>query len=211
VSDLVTIIRAIVQDELKSLCLGDIGVVTSTFPHEEGDDHNYECSVRLREGELELRRVPMATPHVGMVSAPEAGDLVLISYLGGDPNRPIVVGRLHSDKRHPPVHAAGEWRVESPLGGDTSIAIDRDAAVVITAGDTTVSVHPSGNIELASPTDVSVKVDGNVSLTCTDCKIRASGNIELGSGGAGVITTQSHKCYYTGAPLVGSLTVKAKG
>lgn len=210
-SDLVTIIRAIVQDELKSLCLGDIGVVTSSFPHKAGDDHNYECSLRLREGELELRRVPVATPHVGMVSAPEVGDLVLVSYVGGDPNRPIVVGRLYSDKRNPPEHAPGEWRVESPLKAKTAIAINRDAAVEITAGDTHVTVHPDGNIELASPADLSVKVDGNVSLTCSDCTINTSGNIDLGSDGGGIITTKSHKCYYSGAPLVGSLTVKAKG
>ncbi len=210
-SDLVTIIRAIVQDELKSLCLGDLGVVTSVFPHQAGDDHNYECSVRLREREFELRRVPITTPHVGMVSTPEVGDLVLISYVGGDANRPVVVGRLYSDQKNPPEHAAGEWRVESPLAGETSLAINRDAAIEIKAGDTSITVHRSGNVEVATPADLTLKADGKVDLTCKDCTIKATGNIELGNGGAGVITTQSHKCYYTGAPLIGSLTVKAKG
>ena len=53
--------------------------------------------------------------------------------------------------------------------------------------------------------------DGNVELSCADAKIKASGNIDLGEGGHGVITTGSHKCYITGKPLVGSATVKAKG
>ncbi len=210
-SDLVDIIRAIVRDELKALRLGELAVVTSVFPHEEDDAHNYECTVRLRESELELRRVPMATPHVGMVSAPQVGDLVLLTYVGGDPNRPIVIGRLYSDEANPPVHAGDEWRVESPLAGKSSIAIDAEQSVVITAGDTVVTVRESDAIEVKGPADLSIEVDGNVQLKCADCVVDASGNIELGAGGGGVITTMSHKCYFTGAPLIGSETVKAKG
>lgn len=210
-TDLVTIIRAIVRDELKSLRLGDLGVVTSSFPHADGDEHNHECNVRLRDSEVELRKVPIATPHLGMVSAPQAGDLVLVSYVGGDPNRPIVVGRLYSADNNPPVHAADEWRVESPLTGEASIAIDKDASVIITAGDTIVTVKKSDSVELKTPKDLKIECDGNVAIKCKDAKIDASGNIDLGTGGAGVITTQSHKCYFTGAALIGSQTVKAKG
>lgn len=210
-SDLVTIIRAIVRDELKALRLGDIGVVTSNFPHADGDEHNHECNVRLREGELELRHVPIATPHLGMVSAPKVGDLVLVSYVGGDANRPIVVGRLYSADNNPPVHEADEWRVESPLTGKTSIAIDKDQSVVVTAGETIVTVKQGDSVEIKSPKDLKVEVDGNVDIKCKDAKIDASGNIDLGTGGGGVITDKTHKCYFTGAPLVGSPTVKAKG
>ena len=38
----------------------------------------------------------------------------------------------------------------------------------------------------------------------------ASGNVDLGKDGAGVITEKSHKCYFTGKALVPSGTVKAK-
>lgn len=210
-SDLVTILRAIVREELRSLRLGDIGVVVSAFPHADGDAHNYECSVKLREGGLELRRVPMATPHIGMVSAPNVGDLVLLSYVGGDPNRPIVVGRLYSDKENPPVHEKDELRMESPLGGKTSIAIDKDQSVVVKAGDTMVTVKQSDVIEIKGPKDLKIEIDGNAQIKCADCTIDASGSIDLGKGGGGVITDKSHKCYFTGAALVGSQSVKAKG
>ncbi len=56
-----------------------------------------------------------------------------------------------------------------------------------------------------------MEIKGNVNLKCADCKIDASGKIELGSGGTGVITEASHKCYFTGAPLVSSKNVTAKG
>ncbi|MFE8599101.1 phage baseplate assembly protein V [Archangium violaceum] len=210
-SDLVTIIRAIIREELKSLRLGDVGVVTSAFPHAEGDAHNHECNVKLREGELELRNVPIATSHIGMVSAPNPGDLVLISYVNGDPQRPIVVGRLYSDERNPPVHAADEWRVESPLQGKTSLAIDKDQSVVVTAGKTILTLKQDDVVSIQGPSDLKIEVDGNVQVKCADCTVDASGNIDLGTGGGGVITDKTHKCYFTGAPLVGSTTVKAKG
>ena len=210
-SDLVTIIRAIIREELKTLRLGDVGVVTSAFPHAEGDAHNHECNVKLREGEVELRKVPIATPHLGMVSAPKPGDLVLISYVAGDPNRPIVVGRLYSDERNPPIHEENEWRVESPLKGKTSIAIDKEESVVVKAGETVVTVKKDDVVSIKGPKDLKVEVDGNVQLKCADCTVDASGNIDLGTGGGRVITDKTHKCYFTGAPLVGSKSVKAKG
>jgi phage baseplate assembly protein gpV len=211
-SDAAAAIRAIVRDELAALRLPDLAVVTSVFAHSGDDDgHNHECNVQLREGSLELRKVPIATPHVGMVSAPQVGDLVLLAYVGGDPNRAVVVGRLYSEKANPPKHEENEWRVESPLAGASSIAIDKDESVVVTAGKTIVTVKKDGAIEVAGEADLKIEVKGKVQLKCTDCKIDASGNIDLGDGGAGVITEASHKCYFTGKALVPSKTVKAKG
>lgn len=210
-SDPVSIIRAIVRDELLALRQPEIAVVTSAFPHAEGDANNFECSVKLREGELELRKVPMATPHIGMASAPQPGELVLLNYVNGDPNRPIVVGRLYSEKANPPPHEAKEWRLAAPFGGTTSIAVDKDESVVVIAGKTVVTVKKDGNIEVKGEADLKIEVKGNIAVKCADAKVDASGNIDLGNGGSGVITEQSHKCYFTGKPLVPSKTVKAKG
>lgn len=206
-----SILRAVVRDELRSLRLGDLAVVTAIAPHSgDGDPNNHQCDVKLREGDLELKKVPIATPHVGMVSPPAVGDLVLLTYVGGDPNRAVVVGRLYTDEARPPVHEETEWVVESPPGG-TSIAIRKDGSAVVKAGKTVLTLEKDGAVSLQGEADLKVEVKGNVQLKCGDCKVDASGNVELGSGGSGVITEQSHKCYFTGAPLVGSKTVKAKG
>lgn len=210
-SDLMHILRAVVREELKALRLGDIAVVTSSMPHADGDTHNYECSVKLREQGLELRKVPIATPHIGMASAPREGDLVYISYVGGDPNRPVVVGRLYSDKQNPPIHAEGEWRVESPLAGEASLTIDKDQSIVLTAGKNIITIKKDDVIEITGEADLKIEVKGDVNIKCTNAKVDASGDIDLGTGGGGVITDKTHKCYFTGAPLVGSITVKAKG
>lgn len=218
-SALIEILRALVRDELRALRLGDVGQVTEVFPHADGDDHNYECSVQLRGSELILQKVPMCAPHLGMGSAPAVGELVLVTYVGGDPNRPIVVGRLYSDAVNPPIHEEGEWWVKAPWDGETSFSLRKDGAVIVETGKTRVSVRKDGNVEIEGEADLSVKLkgnatieaDGNLEVTCADATIKASGNIMLGDSGGGVITTESHKCYITGAPLVGSKTVTAKG
>lgn len=210
-TDLVDIIRAIVRDELATLRLGDLGVVTSVFAHAEDDTHNYECSVQLRESDLELRKVPMTTPHVGMVSTPRVGDLVLVSYVGGDPNRPIVVGRLYSDEANPPEHAEDEFVLQAPYDDETSIKIDAEQSVIVTTGKNVITVEKDGDVSIAGEADLKITVSGNVELECEDCTLDASGTINLGTGGDPVITEGSHKCYYSGAPLVGVPKVKAKG
>lgn len=211
-SDLVEIIRAIARDEIKAVRLGDLGVVTGSFPKSDAADaNNYECNVKLREGDLELRKVPIATPHIGMVSAPREGDLVFVSYVGGDPARPVVVGRFYSDQANPPLHDENEWRVEAPFQGETSIAIDKEQSFVVTAGKTALTLKKDGSVEVAGEEDLKIVVKGNVRIECADCMIDASGNIELGADGGAVITDKSHKCFFSGAPLVGSATVKAKG
>jgi phage baseplate assembly protein gpV len=210
VSELIDVLRAIVRDELRMLKLADLGVVTSVFPHAEGDTYNHECNVKLRHAELELRKVPITTPHVGLVSAPRVGDLVLVSYVGGDPNRPIVTGRLYSNEANPPEHGEQELVLQVPFEGETSLKIDAEQSVIVTTGKNVVTIRKDGDIEIAGEGNLKIEISGNVELKCTDCTVDASGEVNLGTGGSPVITEQSHKCYYTGAPLVGVPKVKAK-
>ena len=163
--------------------------------------------------------MPIATPHVGMVSPPRVGDVVLVTYVDGDVNRPVITGRLYSDEAPPPVHADDELWISMPTEHKTQIALKKDGSVWIAAGKTTVSVARDGAIEVAGETelkiavkgDAKIQADGAVEVTCADAKIKASGNIDLGDGGDGVITAGSHKCYFTGKALIGSASVKAKG
>lgn len=210
-TDLVTILRAIVRDELKSLRLGDIAVVSRSYPHADGDASNHQCDVTLRESGLVVEKVPIATPHVGMVSAPQKGDLVFLSYVGGDANRPVILGRFYSEKASPPPHADGELHIVSKPNGEASIVIDKEDSIIVAAGETIIKLEKGKTVTIQGPKDLVIQVDGDVALKCVGCKIDASGDIELGAGGGGVITTASHRCYFTGAALVGSNTVKAKG
>ena len=58
------------------------------------------------------------------------------------------------------------------------------------------------------------KTVNDIEITCKNCKVNASGNIDLGENGAGVITGGPKGtlpvCFVTGAPMPCSATVTAK-
>ena len=61
---------------------------------------------------------------------------------------------------------------------------------------------------------IEVQTDKNIEIKCENCKVMASGNIDLGENGAGVVTGGPQgtmpACFVTGAPIPCSATVKAK-
>jgi phage baseplate assembly protein gpV len=145
---LVGAMRRIAESETRKVRTFDLGIVTSIFPHEsESDDQNYYCSVRLRDSDSEeLRNVPILTRHIGMVHVPNVGDLVMIGYIGGNVNSPVVMGSLYNDEQRPPVNKAGEIVYESPDSEDSSGDIRRvylktPSGIEVKIGDKTVSVH----------------------------------------------------------------------
>src|SRR5207247_11099594 len=98
-STIVSTIQEIVRQELRSGRAVALGLVEAVFPHATGGDgDNYGCDVRLKNSGLVLRRVPVATGHVGTVAIPNVGDLVLVAFDKGDVNQPIVIGRLYNDR-----------------------------------------------------------------------------------------------------------------
>ncbi|MCX9081473.1 MAG: phage baseplate assembly protein V [Candidatus Methanoperedens sp.] len=111
----VEVIKKIAQDEAKKLHIMEMGIVTSIFPHsEESNKDNYECNVKLKNRDLELRKVPIATQHIGFTYVPNVGDLVLLSFINGNINAPVLIGRLYNDENRPPVNNTGEMVFESP-------------------------------------------------------------------------------------------------
>src|SRR5690606_28894169 len=70
-----------------------------------------------------LRHVPIATQRIGEVSIPAEGELVLVQFIGGDINAPIVVGRLYNDEDRPPVNEVGKSVIHLPLGAENDDAV----------------------------------------------------------------------------------------
>src|SRR5262245_53702851 len=109
-------IRRIVREEMLSLRFAELGLVQESHPHADaGDDDNYACTVRLRDTGLVLPRVPVACGRKGFASIPDAGDLVLIQFIGGDINAPIITGSLYNDEDRPPVNAIGQVVLTLPV------------------------------------------------------------------------------------------------
>lgn len=234
-SEMVDVIKKIVQHELSKVRIGDLGIVTSIFSHSDnGDKDNYECNVKLKNSDLELRKVPIATNHIGTVAIPNVNDLVMITFVAGDVNQPIVIGRLYNDEDRPPVNKEKEYILEAPFRGTTRFKIDENEDIILTAGETTLTLKKDGDLLINSKANAKITVEGdanlecqgnitiksdkNINITaqsdttieCANCKVKASGNIDLGEGGGGVVTNMTHKCFITGAPPIGSTTVKSK-
>lgn len=69
----------------------EYGRVRVQFPwdREGKSDDNSSCWMRVLQG--------WAGPHYGMIMIPRIGQEVLVSFLGGDPDAPIVVGRAYNE------------------------------------------------------------------------------------------------------------------
>jgi len=81
-----------------------------------------------------------------------------------------------------------------------------DGLLLIEAEKARIKIDHEGKIE--------VQTDKNIEITCENCKVMASGNIDLGENGAGVVTGGPQGtlpvCFVTGAPIPCSATVKVK-
>ena len=54
-TDTISLIQAVIHDQLRSFRTADLGLVTQVYSHEaSADKNNYECDVRLRDSGLEI-------------------------------------------------------------------------------------------------------------------------------------------------------------
>ena len=189
-SRIVEIIRRVVLEELTRNRGSLLGVVTTVFPHEaEDDENNYEANVRLKHEDLELRRVPIAVGHVGVAAPPRAGDLVLVQFLNGDPNQPLVTGRFYHADERPPLHREDEILFEQRVSDDTlnhlrfaadgSIYLQRDVTKPEDNSEAKASIKvdgPSGDIEIKSSDTIVIlmKHDGEIQVTADDKPINVT-------------------------------------
>jgi hypothetical protein len=179
VSRIVEIIRRVVLEELARNRGSLLGVVTTVYPHEtEDDENNYEANVRLKHEDLELRRVPIAVGHVGVAAPPRAGDLVLVQFLNGDSNQPLVTGRFYHADERPPLHKEDEILFEQRVpdgtlnhlrfAADGSIFLQRDVTKPEDNSEarTSVKVETEGNVEVKVGEKITVRLtlDDNIQV-----------------------------------------------
>lgn len=211
-SDIVELLRQIVQAELARHLPSHIGVVEEVRPHSSpGDPENYGCDVKLRGREIVLAGVPIATDHLSTVAPPNKGDVVLVQFVGGDPNQPVITGRLYSDQLRAPKYDAGQINTYLPpdagetdqvqvevqggkngsrswtlkLPSDVTIAVT-DKKVEATVGKLSLMIDAeSGEAALkTSGSSILIKDGGEVTIQGNgNLTIESQGNIELKAGG----------------------------
>jgi len=116
IGDALQDLRRIIREEMLALRLVELAVVQESHPHADaGDDDNYACTIRLRDTGLVLPRVPVATPRKGVTAIPDVGDLVLVQFIGGNINAPVITGSVYNDEDRPPTSKTGQISVTLPI------------------------------------------------------------------------------------------------
>ncbi len=200
-SNIVEVIRNIAQMEIKKIHTTELGIVTSVFPHASvTDKDNYECNIRLKDKGVELRKVPVATQHIGFVNILHTGDLVLVSFIGGNINSPIIIGRLYNEIDRPPISKQEEIVYQPPYTKDTSLrrlnivlpegtvnVEFHDDMISVTVGKSSITATDTGEIQIKSEgvqQKISIVADGDISIEAQNISIksRMETTIESGTG-----------------------------
>ncbi|MEW6491444.1 MAG: phage baseplate assembly protein V [Cyanobacteriota bacterium] len=188
---IVGVMKKVAQAEVEKIFTTELGIVTAVFPHaSESDKDNYQCSVKLKNykqpdgQDFELRKVPVMTPHMGLVNIPNVGDLVLINFIGGNINAPIIIGRLYNDEDQPPVNKEKEFILQQNSKDGSCLKIDSEGVVTVTSKN-------QKNVFTVKDEEISAKTEKcNLILTGEDATLANSqctvalkgGNITIDNG-----------------------------
>jgi uncharacterized protein involved in type VI secretion and phage assembly len=203
IADLVPELRRLIREEVQTLRSAELGIVQAQHPHEsDGDTDNYAVTVRLRDTGIVLGKVPVATSRLGAVSIPPEGALVLVQFIGGDINAPVVTGTFYTDEDRPPVNADGQviWNLPADASPDEAVRLevsstDKKSVVLKVASAVTVEIKdddPAVSIDVGGNAQVTIDSDGKVSITSAqalemkasgDLKLEAQGNVDIKAGG----------------------------
>ncbi|NDJ19006.1 phage baseplate assembly protein V [Myxacorys almedinensis] len=206
-SSIVSTIQKIVQQELQSVRIAELGLVEAVYPHQANDDSdNYGCDVRLKNSGLLLRSVPIATSHIGSAAIPNVGDLVLLTFSKGDVNQPILIGRLYNERDRAPLNRTDELIFRLPLAQE-------DNKTLKTAIRNIQSNDLPREILMEMPPKITVKItDGTVTATAgkTEMKLDqpdgSGGKVTVVAGRTKIIMNQDGDVMIE---AVGAMTLKA--
>lgn len=211
-SDIIHLLRQLIQAELARQFTTQVGLVEEVPAHADGDDQPYACAVRLPgETDLILPSVPILTGPLGLAAPPAKGERVLLQYVGTDPAQPVIIGRLYPEGLKPPPYDQGELRLFLPPGATESDRLDlhlaggqsgsrllalklppdltlsvTDKRVEATVGTLQVQLDAEAGKVTIKTDGASVTVESSGALTLEssgNLKIAAQGNLELQAGG----------------------------
>ena len=142
----------------------------------------------------------------GSFFLPEIGDEVIVGFINGDPDHPVVLGMMNSSAKAAPLTAKDDNHekgfttrskmkfifnddkksvvLETPAG--KKITVDEDAGIIKIEDDFSNKITmDSAGIALESPKDITIKATGDVKIDGMNVTITANAQFKAsGSGGA---------------------------
>jgi uncharacterized protein involved in type VI secretion and phage assembly len=161
----------------------------------------------------------MAGPGRGSWFIPEPGDEVLISFLGGDPRQPFVIGALWNGKDAPPqtMDDRNNIRVIKTRSGHKLEFDDTDGAAKITLTtpngcELVLDDGNGGNLKLTPPAGSSLEFDasGNVTLTAAGNFNVSAAQVDVQSAYSNFNGVTNHQAMITPA-VIGSTYTPGAG
>lgn len=206
---LINTLQQIIRHELRAMRIAELGLVEAVYSHSsDSDNDNYGCDVRLKNSGLLLKRVPVATGHIGTVAIPNVGDLVLLTFDMGDVNQPIIIGRLYNDEDRPPVNTTDEVIFRLPLA-------EPDDQTIKAAIRNTGSGSEPREMIVEMPPQIIVRIsDGAVRATAGDTEMvldqphSSGGTVTVVTGRTKITMNQDGDVE---VEAVGNMTLKANG
>ena len=195
-------VRKIVRQELQRIQ----GATLAIVQEQHVGDGEYACSVRLRDSEIELKQVPVATARMGLASIPAIEDLVLLQFIAGDINRPVIIGSLYNDEDAAPDNGDGQLVCQLPLGASDSeglhltassadtpalelrigggllVTLQDDDPVVsidIGSGSASLTIDSDGTLAISGGRGVSIEAGTDLVLKGSSVKIEGSGEVAV--------------------------------
>ncbi len=195
--DIVGMIRSIVRQEMAEHWGLELGIVTRLHSRESGGDKdNYACSVKLKDSNLELQNVTVASQRIGSVAIPNEGDLVIVQFIHGDVSNAVIIGRLYSDIDRPPVAKPQEFVYISPDQKKSDVRraymefpngnklLLEDGGIKIESGLTKITISNSGDVKMECPKKIILQASGAISLDAAgDVSIDSKASISLKAAG----------------------------
>ncbi len=189
-SRLVPALQAVARHEIDRRSFCELGVVTSVFDGDDGDDAQ-TATVRLKDSGEVLPRVPVAVGLTGLAALPREGDVVVVVFPHGEAASPIVLAQVYSDARRPPV--ADRHTAALTWPGDRDDPEAESVQITVSSDGSAREVR----IGLGGDTDAALRIaDGVVELTsggvrCVlEHQTSSDGRVKLAAGGTTVELAQ---------------------
>jgi len=135
---------------------------------------------------------PMAGKEMGLVIYPEKDDEVLIDFVNGNVNTPVIIGSLYNGKEKPPFdNSDGENNIRTFVSrsGHVIEVDDKSGSEKITITDKSGGLiiemdSSSETISITSKGDINIKADSNFKVEAKDIEMKAGSNATFKAGSA---------------------------
>jgi len=146
------------------ITLPQVGEIVKVREHTSSDDNNnFECDVLLRGEEQQRRGALLATGGRDSMYVPSLGDIVLVNFIDGAGEAPVITNVLYTNEKRPPLAEEGmirerrgnlyfeadpngDWMRISQKTNDDDSGSDANARVEIddSGSDPIININTSG-------------------------------------------------------------------